>query len=284
MPGSASFGTCLFKYMYYFSRTVSADFSVTYPSLKVALAVPLVPFFLLAMTADNETNLALFRRLNALSQCTGDAVWANITLLGEGLLAFALIGPIAARRPDIAWSMLLAAVVGTVAVHGLKEVFSLPRPLAVLAPSQIKVIGPPLYAMSFPSGHATTISVLASVMALHVTDRRVKAGMLVAVILVALSRVVVGAHWPRDIVAGMVVGWFVALAAVWLAQHAPRGLTRPAQTAICVLSLCAAWLFWDAPTGQDLALLFQRSLSVLAGVLGGCRLLQLWLPARQRVS
>ena len=284
MPGGAIFRTCLFKYMSYFSRTVSADFSVTYPPLKVALAVPLVPLFLLVMAADNEVNLALFRWLNALSRYTGDAVWANITLLGEGLLAFTLIGPIAARRPDIAWSLLLAAVVGTVAVHGLKELFAVPRPLAVLAPSQIKVIGPPLYAMSFPSGHATTISVFASVIALHVGDRKMQVGLLVAVILVALSRVVVGAHWPRDIVAGMVVGWFVALAAVWLGQHTPKGLTRPAQTAICVLSLCAAWLFWDAPTGQDLALWLQRSLSAMAGILGGYRLLQLWLPARQRVS
>jgi membrane-associated phospholipid phosphatase len=284
MPGSAIFRTCVFKYMSYFSRTVFADFSVTYPPLKVALAVPLVPLFLLVMAVDNEVNLALFRWLNALGRYTGDAVWANITLLGDGLLALALIGPVAARRPDIAWSMLLAALIGTLAVHGLKELFAEPRPLAVLAPSQIRVIGPPLYAMSFPSGHATTISVFASVMTLHVTDRRVQAGMLVAVILVALSRVVVGAHWPRDIAAGMVVGWFVALAAVWLAQHAPKGLTRQAQTAICALSLCAAWLFWDAPTGQDLALWLQRSLAVLAGIVGGYRLLQLWLPARQRGS
>lgn len=67
---------------------------------------------------------------------------------------------------------------------------------------------------SFPSGHATTAGALAVVIA--VIAPRWRKAAFIACGLIAISRVVVGAHYPSDIVAGFMVGsaftWFYALA------------------------------------------------------------------------
>jgi undecaprenyl-diphosphatase len=67
---------------------------------------------------------------------------------------------------------------------------------------------------SFPSGHATTAGALAIIVAVIVPKWRYWA--IAAGALIAISRVVVGAHYPSDIVAGFMLGtgftWFYALA------------------------------------------------------------------------
>jgi undecaprenyl-diphosphatase len=67
---------------------------------------------------------------------------------------------------------------------------------------------------SFPSGHATTAGALA--VAIAVIAPRYRRLAFFAGGLIALSRVIVGAHYPSDIVAGFMLGsaftWFYALA------------------------------------------------------------------------
>ena len=263
------------------ARSGAPAYSAKFPPRALVWGVPVGLLVLLLALHAGSANQAVFGWLNGLSRYTGDPVWANITLLGEGLLAFTLLGPIAGRRPDIAWSLLLAGLIATLAVHGLKDLFAEPRPLAILAPSQMHVIGPSLYGASFPSGHATAIATLLTTIGLHIHDRRWQWLLVVVAVVVAASRSVVGAHWPVDVLAGLALGWLCALAAVWLAQRVPLGQTRPWQTVAVVLSLWAAWVFWDAPTGQVHALWLQRGVSLVGGTLGLLALLNLWWPHRQ---
>ncbi len=248
----------------------------------VIWTVPVVLTILIGMLLGGGTNIVLFTWLNGLSRFTGDPIWANLTVLGSALLAFALVGPISARRSDIAWSLVAAGLIASSASHGLKALFDAQRPLSVLVESQIHVIGPELFVASFPSGHATTITTFATVLGLHIPNRHVRVALLIAVIAIGFSRVVVGAHWPADVLGGFIVGWLSAVAAVWIARRYPVGLTRGWQTAICVFSLASAWLFWDAPTGQASAVLLQRSLSLMAGLLGLAALIWLWVPEQKK--
>lgn len=265
-------------------RPVDNVIDARFPPLAVILGIPAVLAVFMLLLQLGNANESLFRWMNGLSRYTGEPLWANITLFGEGLLAVALLAPIARWRRDIAWSLLLAALLAPLIVHGLKELFDMPRPALVLSPSDFRVIGPRLSVVSFPSGHATTITLFATILALHLHRRYLYLILLLAVMLVGLSRVVVGAHWPMDVLGGMVLGWLLALASIRLAQILPFGVKRNWQTAVCVFSLAGAALFWGAETGQQQAVFLQRSAALVAGVLGLVTLAELWWPAKDRGS
>lgn len=88
-------------------------------------------------------------------------------------------------------------------------------------------LAPHAYA-SFPSGHATTVFALAVVLALWYP--RWRSLFLGLAILVGLSRVVLGAHFPSDVLAGALLGSGVALA-IHAYVPAVRGGERAARAA-----------------------------------------------------
>ncbi|MGW4706179.1 phosphatase PAP2 family protein [Streptomyces sp. NPDC004285] len=75
---------------------------------------------------------------------------------------------------------------------------------------------------SFPSNHATLAA--AAAVALLSVSRRLGAVGLVAAVLMAFSRVWVGAHYPHDALAGFLLGAAVALLATWAVRRAPASL------------------------------------------------------------
>jgi membrane-associated phospholipid phosphatase len=153
------------------------------------------------------TNEAWFYRLNGWSDATGPQVWAGITIFGDALVLLALALPILWYRPQWAWALLVAALVTTIATHTLKPWLDLPRPAAVLGADAITIIGPELRAKAMPSGHAAAALTLVGALVPVVRSRSVRLLLLLLGVLVALSRVVVGAHWPMDVMAGAVIGW-----------------------------------------------------------------------------
>lgn len=120
--------------------------------------------------------------------------------------------------------MLTATVGGTLAVTILKEGFGRPRPN--LSPEGIYV-----YTASFPSGHAMISAVvyltLGALIARLVPGARLKLYVLtvafIMTILVGLSRVYLGVHWPSDVVAGWAAGAAWALGCGAIAQFIRLG-------------------------------------------------------------
>jgi undecaprenyl-diphosphatase len=66
---------------------------------------------------------------------------------------------------------------------------------------------------SFPSGHATTAFALATVLSLWYPRGRWVWG--AGAVLVGWSRIVLGSHFPSDVLAGAVLGAAVVLGCVW---------------------------------------------------------------------
>jgi undecaprenyl-diphosphatase len=77
---------------------------------------------------------------------------------------------------------------------------------------------------SFPSNHAALAAAAAA--ALFFVSRRLGAVATVAAAAMAVSRVWVGAHYPHDVAAGIVVGCLVALVAMKALLRRPEGLAR----------------------------------------------------------
>ena len=84
----------------------------------------------------------------------------------------------------------------------LKEIFERQRPMAVL--ENVRVLGMKFYTLSFPSGHTTVAFAFATILAFKIPKIRIP--VFVIAVLIGFSRVYIGAHFPSDVVAGMVLG------------------------------------------------------------------------------
>jgi len=138
-----------------------------------------------------------------------------------------------AQREAAAWAEILAfaaAIVLVVAASGLltdlfKVLVGRMRPLHaehVLDFAPLAFGGYRNY--SFPSGHATVMGAMGFVFAIG--PRWLRAPALVATLAIAVSRVMVNAHYPSDVVAGLIVGAMVAFLIVRALAYAGYGFRR----------------------------------------------------------
>jgi undecaprenyl-diphosphatase len=157
-----------------------------------------------------------------------EGVARDLTALGSAtvliLFTIAIAVFLAVRRQYHALTLVLVATLGGILLaDGLKAVFQRPRP--DLVPHLARV-----YTSSFPSGHAVSSAVvyltLGALLSQLVQERKLKAYFLgVACFLtfmVGLSRVVLGVHYPSDVLAGWSAGLAWALLCWMTAAHLQR--------------------------------------------------------------
>ena len=243
-------------------RAVPADWSWRSPRVWLIPTLALLGCAALLMTGANER---VFLLLNRLAPLTSDALWANVTILGDTTVALALGLVLARRRPELLWAVVPAGLLATAWSRTFKHLAAIPRPPAVLAADAIHVIGPVHHFHSFPSGHATTVFALA---ALFVLGFRLRAWSVVPIAvatLVGVSRCVVGVHWPLDVLGGAFGGWLAAALGLKAAQHMPFGLRPTTQWVIsAALAGCAGALLIGYPNDYPQALWFQRAIGVIS--------------------
>ncbi len=121
------------------------------------------------------------------------------------LSALTVLAVVLLRRSHLVSSALLLAVtvVGAVPMYlGLKDAFHRPRP--------VPFFGAHLHDYSFPSGHALTSLCFYGALALVLSERVQKARFRVCIwvvavllsLLIGLSRIYLGVHYPSDVAAG----------------------------------------------------------------------------------
>lgn len=234
------------------------------------LGVPAVALALLVWVEAEGANVALFRVFNGLSKHTGPALWAHVTILGDGLVTAVLFLPWIRRHPERVWGGILGALFMVVVLRLFKGALSLPRPLAVLPPDTVEVIGPGHRRGSFPSGHTATFFLLVGIWALSSRKRVLSVVLILPGILVGVSRMVVGVHWPSDVLGGAALGWISAWAGLRWADRLPWGTGRRGQLILGVLLLISALvlLFIDH-TGYPGVRPFQAGVAATCLLVGG---------------
>jgi membrane-associated phospholipid phosphatase len=206
-----------------------------------------------------------FLGLNAAAAQAPDWVWQWLTVLGDERSAFALSLFFARRHPRVLWALVLAALVGIAITHGLKPLFAALRPPAVLPGDAFHLIGPGHRKGSFPSGHSLTIAVLVGVWVYYLRSAPLRVLLILAAILVGLSRVAVGVHWPVDVAAGLTGGVLAAWLGTRLARGSDWGVSDPSvHLALVVLAamLASSLLYWDG--GYGAAAQMQQVLGIAA--------------------
>jgi undecaprenyl-diphosphatase len=136
--------------------------------------------------------------------------------LGDGPFWYALIAalPVFSGRPGVALSLRLAiaGLVGLLLYKALKHRLVRERPF--ITHESIARAAVPLDRFSFPSGH-TLHAVCFTVLAVDAFPV-LAWGLVPLALLIALSRVVLGLHYPSDVLAGAAIGAGVAQAARYL--------------------------------------------------------------------
>ncbi|MFQ5581249.1 MAG: phosphatase PAP2 family protein, partial [Mariprofundaceae bacterium] len=152
----------------------------------------------------------LFRLINDAHNSLGDAVFGIVSGLGDGLIIALACTLLMLFRLRLGIVALTAFIASGLIAQLLKRIFDMPRPPAVL--ENVHVLGAPLTAHSFPSGHATSdgVVILAAFLLWGVKDWRTWAAASVFA-LAAYGRIYGGVHFPLDVAAGLIVG----MACMW---------------------------------------------------------------------
>ena len=124
--------------------------------------------------------------------------------------------------------LMFASVGGALLSSGLKLYFARARP--DLVPHLVEV-----QSASFPSGHAMKSTVVYLVLAMLIRRNLMTSGsraylLATAIgvsVLVGVSRIYLGVHWPSDVIAGWMFGAAWAAACVFIASRLNRALVGP---------------------------------------------------------
>jgi membrane-associated phospholipid phosphatase len=175
-----------------------------------------------------EGKAASFFYLNPYHSSALDGFFIRFTFLGDGIFSivvFVLL--LVMRRYSQALQVMTAFLASALCIQVLKSFFSMPRPKQFFPSGQYAYFIDGVTHMgfsSFPSGHATTIFALATMLALFEKNKKWNAAYLVAAAAVGYSRIYLGQHFLGDVLVGSLMGVLLAVLVNWLfTRRAGRG-------------------------------------------------------------
>ena len=204
---------------------------------KLKLSLFFLPLFLLvaivlflysqdALYVDNyiqiQKNYFLFIN-SKLSQFPN--ILYNLTQFGDALIFLSFLTLFIVYAPKIWESLLSALLVSVIFSTILKNIFAVPRPAAVLDTSSFVIIGKTLSGHnSLPSGHSITVFTILTVLLFGFMPKKwnykiVWSFFIISIgLILAFTRVGVGAHFPLDVIVGSIIGYISGLVGIFSSQ------------------------------------------------------------------
>jgi membrane-associated phospholipid phosphatase len=135
-----------------------------------------------------------------------DGAMLGLTQLGSALAPAGLaIGLFLANESDLAYEVILGSLTLVLVVELAKIIFRRSRPFVRL--TQTRIVGYRARGRSFPSGHTSQAFYLAALLLKHFhLGIEAAVGLYLLAVLVAVTRMYIGAHYPRDVLAGAILG------------------------------------------------------------------------------
>ncbi|QHI36146.1 hypothetical protein IMCC3317_15050 [Kordia antarctica] len=150
----------------------------------------------------------------------------NLTQLGDVIIGFALLTVFLIYAPKLWEALLLSAIISLIVSTTLKQIFAIPRPPKMYNHDSFVIIGRAIAApTSLPSGHSiTTFIVITIVLFAFMPKRNVYkilwyTFMFLLGLIIAFSRVGVGAHYPLDVIIGGILGFIVAIIGIKISER-----------------------------------------------------------------
>jgi membrane-associated phospholipid phosphatase len=167
------------------------------------------------------TNQVLFIEGNTLVAGLAPDVLRHWTSLADLAVIVPITLIIFAAAPRLGWQILIAGFLTGLLVQGLKYGIGFPRPAATLSADAFNLAGPALKStFSFPSGHSATIGAVLAPLIIATQSHWLRILLCLLALAIALGRIAVGAHWPLDVIFGLLFAWWVCLACYPILQRA----------------------------------------------------------------
>jgi membrane-associated phospholipid phosphatase len=135
-----------------------------------------------------------------------DQIMLGFTQVGNGLTSLAIAAILFfANERLLAYELILGTLTLWLVVELVKFIIHRQRPFIRL--TQARIVGYRPIGRSFPSGHTSEAFFMATLMAQHFhSDIWGVLLLSLAAVLVGITRLYVGAHYPRDVLAGAILG------------------------------------------------------------------------------
>jgi len=146
------------------------------------------------------------------------------------------------------------------------------RPTDILNLANYHLIGPKISRHSFPSGHTLSAFAIASSLIFFYKKKLITLSLLLLASLVGLSRIMLGVHWPIDVLMGATLGLACGYAGVQFSQYFSQHSLQHKWMRKCQFKtlivfflylLLAIKLFWKGTTYTDV-----HALVILIAVAG----------------